>query len=271
MSERRVSSWHGHSSGELRERWGREAVHLYGEVESTMDVARRLADEEDAPDGTVILAREQSGGRGRAGRSWHSPPGGVYLSMVFRPREVGNPGLLPVVAGLGVVRELDRAWPELRLGLEWPNDLLAGGRKLGGVLAEAVWGEEEGLRHLVAGVGLNVRPVEGRLPGEVAGDATSLDEELEEEAELVEAADAVVRGLEAYLPDAPEQMGEETLELVDRYDVLRDRRVEVDLPDEEEPLPGVCVGIAPDGKLLFRPDRGALRRLDRGEVEAVLP
>ncbi|MFW6192742.1 MAG: biotin--[acetyl-CoA-carboxylase] ligase [Gemmatimonadota bacterium] len=270
MTEERAESWHGHTVEELRGRWGREEVHLFARVESTMDVARRLADEEEAPGGTVVLAREQTAGRGRGGRAWHSPPGGVYLSMVFRPGEVGNPGLLPVVAGLGVVREIDVAWTGLDLALKWPNDLLAGGRKIGGLLAEAVWGDE-GLRFLVAGVGVNVRPLPDDLPDEVLEGATSLDEEVGEAVELVEAADAVIGGLEAYLPEAPVKMDARTLDLLDRYDVLRDRRVEVDLPEEEKPLPGVCVGIAPDGKLLFRPDRGALRRLDRGEVTAVLP
>lgn len=270
MTGERASSWDGRSVEELRERWGRDEVHLFGRAESTMDVARRLADDEEAPEGTVVVAREQSEGRGRGGRRWRSPPGGVYLSVVFRPRDVENPGLLPVVAGLGVVRELDEGWPGLEMALKWPNDLLAGGRKLGGLLAEAVWGDE-GVRFLVAGVGVNVRPLPDELPGEVLERATCLDDEVGEEVELVEVADAVIDGLEAYLPDAPGRMDAPTLDLLDRYDVLRDRRVEVDLPDEEEPLPGVCVGIAPDGKLLFRPDRGALRRLDRGEVEAVLP
>lgn len=267
MTEKRTSSWDGHTAEELRDRWGRDEVRLFEQVESTMDVARRLADEEDAPEGTVVVAREQTAGRGRAGRSWSSPPGGVYLSVVFRPREVENPGLLPVVAGLGVVRELDAGWPGLEMALKWPNDLLAGGRKLAGLLAEAVWGEE-GIRFLVAGVGVNVRPLPDDLPAEVLEGATSLDAEVDAEVELADVADAVIDGLEAYLPGAPARMDARTLDVLDRYDMLRDRRVEVDLPDEERPLPGVCVGIAPDGKLLFRPDRGALRRLDRGTVEA---
>lgn len=270
MTEKRASTWHGHGADELRDRWGREEVHVFERVASTMEVARRLADEEEAPDGTVVVAREQTGGRGRSGRTWHSPPGGVYLSVVFRPREVQNPGLLPVLAGLGVVREIDEAWPELELALKWPNDLLVGGRKIGGLLAEAVWGEER-VRFLVAGIGVNVRPLPDDLPEKVREGATSVDEALGAEVEPVEVADAVIRGLEAYLPETPAKLDARTLELLDRYDVLRDRRVEVALPEEEEPLPGVCVGIAPDGKLLFRPDRGALRRLDRGEVEAVLP
>lgn len=267
MSERKVTSWFGHAPEALRERWGRESVHLFGKVGSTNDVARRLADEEEAPAGTIVLARQQTAGKGRKGRSWYSPPGtGLYLTMIFRPESVPNPVLLPVLAGLGLVRELDRAFGGLDPSLKWPNDLLAGGGKFGGVLAEAVWSEER-VRFLVAGVGIDVAPLGDDAPKDVREVAVSLEELLDGDVESVEVADAVVAGLEAYLTDPPAQMDTATLEMVDRYDALRDHRVDVRLPDAEEPLPGVCVGIAPDGRLLFRPDRGALRRLDRGTIE----
>lgn len=268
MSEKKARSWDGSSPEELRERWGRDAVHLYDSVGSTNDVARRLADEEDAPAGTVVLAREQVEGRGRKGRSWHSPKdAGVYLSMVFRPAAVRNPQLLPLLAGIGIVREMDRAFPDLDPALKWPNDLMAGDRKFGGVLSEAVWGDR-GIRFLVIGTGINVRPLDHDVEEEVREGATSVDEEVERQVSLLEVADTVVEGLEAYVPEAPERLDSRILDLVDRHDWLQDRRVVVTLPGEEEPLPGVCVGIAPDGRLLFRPDRGALRRLDQGTVEA---
>lgn len=267
MTGTSAETWDGHTAEALRERWGRDAVYLYDAVESTMDVARGLADDEEAPDGAIVVAREQTEGRGRSGRTWHSPrDAGVYLSMIFRPRRLRNPAILPVLAGLGIVRELDGTFPELSPGMKWPNDLVAGGRKLGGVLSEAVWGDRDP-RHLVVGVGINVRPLDD-APEEVRERGTSLDEEVGREVPLVEVADAVVEGLEAFVPRAPERLEAPMLELVDRYDWLRDRRVRVQLPDEDHPLPGVCVGIAPDGKLLFRPDRGALRRLERGRVEA---
>lgn len=264
----KARSWGGHSRADLRERWSRDDIYLYGSVGSTNDVARRLAEEDDAPTGSIVLAGEQVEGRGRQGRPWHSPKdAGVYLSMVFRPAAVPNPELLPLLAGIGIVRELDGDFPELDPALKWPNDVMVGDRKLGGVLTEAVWGDR-GIRFLVVGVGLNVRPLSEDVDEEIREGATSLDAETGEEVPLAEVADAVIRGLEAFVPDPPERLDTPTLDLVDRHDWLQDRRVVVTLPDEEEPLPGVCVGIAPDGRLLFRPDRGALRRLDRGTVEA---
>lgn len=266
MSPREVKTWNGRSADELRKRWDRESVRLYGSVTSTNDVARDLA-EEDAPEGTVVLAREQTKGKGRAGKSWLSPAGGLYLSMIFRPGEAVNPDLLPLLAGMGIVRQVDVGFPELEPMLKWPNDLILDDRKAGGVLSEASRGERS-IRFLVVGVGVNVGPLPDDAPPEIAERATSLEEVLGRKVDPVDVADAVIDGLEAFVPEAPARLSAQQLDLVDRYDWLQDRRVRVRLPDEEEPLPGVCVGIAPDGALLFRPDRGALRRLHSATIEA---
>lgn len=269
MSEGRIAEWAGSGLEELRERWRRDDVYLYDSVASTMDAARELA-EADAPDGTIVIAREQTSGRGRGGRSWYSPrDGGVYLSMVFRPGLLEAPGLVPLLAGLGIAAELDRSFEGLDPGIKWPNDLVVGDGKVGGILSEAVW-EEGAPRHLIVGVGLNVRPLPEEAPTEVREGSTALETALGREVSLVDVADAVVSGLEEQLADPPPRsLGPSLLDLLDRYDWLRDRRVEV-IPDgEEERIEGTCVGVAPDGALLFRPDRGALRRLHGATVEAV--
>ena len=257
--------WAGFGVDELRERWSREAVHLYGSVDSTNERAGELA-ESDAPAGTVVLAREQTRGRGRAGRTWHSPPDtGVYMSVIFRPDRIDNPVLLQLVAGLGIAAELDAEFEGLDPAVKWPNDLIADDRKFGGVLSEATW-EEDTPRHLIVGTGINVETPEEAFPEELRGGATSMQEVLGEEVPLIDVADAVLRGLEKRLVDPPKSLDEPSLDLLDRYDWLRDRRVDVQPDDEDEFLDGVCVGVAPDGALLFRPDRGALRRLHSATV-----
>lgn len=265
MSARRISKWAGRTEAELRLRWKRPDVHLFGKVGSTNDEARQLA-EEDAPAGTIVIGREQKEGRGRAGRVWHSPAGsGVYLSMIFRPRELENPGLLPVLAGLGVARSLDRAFSGLEPGLKWPNDIYAGERKCGGILAEASW--SEGVpRQVIVGVGINAKALPSSVPAAVRSAATSLEEELGAEVDLVEVADAIVDGLESFLDEPTSALDHVALELVDHYDWLRDRRVSVLVDGAEAATTGVAVGIAPDGALLFRPDRGALRRVENAVV-----
>lgn len=263
MTPRRASQWAGHRVEGLRERWEREEVHVYGKVGSTNAVARELA-EEGAPEGTLVLAREQTEGRGRGERRWYSPPGGLYLSMVFRPDRAALSPLVSVLAAVGVIRRLDRAFPDLGPALKWPNDIVVEGRKLGGVLPEASTGPS-GPRYLVTGVGLNLRSLGDDAPRDVRRRSTALEDHVEDPDPLA-AADAVIRGLESFLLSPPTAAGPAILALLDEYDWLRDRRFRVRTGGEDEGIPGVGVGIAPDGALLFRPDRGALRRLSSATV-----
>jgi len=266
MSPRQVTKWGGSSPAELKRRWKREHVYIYGRVDSTNDVARALA-EDGAPEGTVVIAREQTRGRGRGERTWFSPPGsGLYLSMVFRPAGLENPNLLPVLAGLGVAGQLGSGFPGLAARLKWPNDIMVGDGKLAGILCEAAW-EGDAPRHLVVGIGINVKPFGPKAPADVAKSATSLEEATGTEVKLVDAADAAIQGLEAEMHDPPAALDVARLDSVDRLDWLRDRRVRMKMEAAEESVRGVAVGIAPDGALLFRPDRGALRRVKVATVE----
>jgi BirA family biotin operon repressor/biotin-[acetyl-CoA-carboxylase] ligase len=189
--------------------------------------------------------------------------------MIYHPRDLSHPGPLVILAGLGIAQELERSFPGLRPMLKWPNDLIIDDRKAGGLLAEAAW-SEAAPKYLLVGVGLNVRPLGKRGPKEVRERATALDDHLESPADLVEVADAVVRGLEEHLSHPEPVLTAQLLSELDRYDWLRDRRVVLTVPGPEQDsrTPGVSVGIAPDGALLFRPDRGALRRIMTGSVAA---
>ncbi len=143
----------------LRTRYVGRRIHWFEEVTSTNDVARTLA-EAGAPEGTAVLARTQTAGRGRLGRRWVSPPGGLWLSVVLRPiaapHEVPRLGL---AVGVGCSRAVERCCP-VRLGLRWPNDLVVEGKKVGGILLEA--GPE--VRWVVAGIGINVQVPRDLLP-----------------------------------------------------------------------------------------------------------
>jgi BirA family transcriptional regulator, biotin operon repressor / biotin---[acetyl-CoA-carboxylase] ligase len=139
---------------------------------STNDDARRLA-AEGALEGTVVLAEGQSAGRGRLGRTWDSPDRtGLYLSVLLRPADPPERiGRYPIAAAVALL-EACRASAGDRVALKWPNDVLAVGRKLAGVLAElrqGVAGAE-----LVLGIGINVNQGERDFPGPLRGRATSL-------------------------------------------------------------------------------------------------
>lgn len=121
------------------------------ETASTNDDARDLA-LGGAPPGTAVLAHVQTAGRGRAGRNFLSPKGGLYLSVVLRPRAPPHHwSVLPLVAGAAVASTLrERGFP---VEIKWPNDLMLAGRKLGGLLVESRFGSEA---FCVVGIGVNL-------------------------------------------------------------------------------------------------------------------
>lgn len=151
----------------------------YPTVASTMDVATE-AIERGAPEGLVICADEQTAGRGRRGRTWSSPAGGgLYLSFVFRPPHppAADANILPLITlagGLAVHDAIQRA-TGLPTELKWPNDVMVGGRKLAGILAEgfAIGTPDQAI---VLGVGINV--LRSFYPSDLADRATSVESEL---------------------------------------------------------------------------------------------
>jgi BirA family biotin operon repressor/biotin-[acetyl-CoA-carboxylase] ligase len=150
-------------------------VHRLETITSTNDIARALA-EAGAEHGTAVVAREQTHGRGTKGRAWHSPPGlGLYVSFVLRgPGEGSLPSLqlLPLAAGLAAADAiLETAGSEVRL--KWPNDLVHGGRKLGGILSEGVSGAACG-SFAVVGVGINIGQKPEDFPEDLRASSVSL-------------------------------------------------------------------------------------------------
>jgi BirA family biotin operon repressor/biotin-[acetyl-CoA-carboxylase] ligase len=131
-------------------------------TESTNTDAKRLA-ASLAPEGTVVIAARQHGGRGRLGRSWESPEGGAYLSAIFRPALApASVSSLALVIALGVSDGLCGLGVET--SIKWPNDVLLGGRKLAGILLE-MSAEADMVEWVVAGVGINVCRPEGVTDG----------------------------------------------------------------------------------------------------------
>jgi BirA family biotin operon repressor/biotin-[acetyl-CoA-carboxylase] ligase len=145
-------------------------VEWHDSLPSTMDLAHTRA-AEGAAHGTAVAARVQTAGRGRRGRTWHSPAGGLWMSVVCRPADAEGVEHLSLRVGLAVAETIERLFPDLpRLTVKWPNDLLLGGRKLAGILCEARW-EGGTPAWVIAAVGLNVS---NPIPDEVAGQATRL-------------------------------------------------------------------------------------------------
>jgi len=138
---------------------GLPRVEIFASTTSTLDVAHRLA-AEGAPAATLIIADEQTAGRGRGGKSWTSAPGaGLWLTLIERPTDTTGLDVLSLRVGLAAARALDRFAAE-PIRLKWPNDLYIDHGKLAGILVEARW-RESSLEWVAIGLGVNVRMPDG--------------------------------------------------------------------------------------------------------------
>jgi len=146
----------------------------FDEVGSTQAVAKGLASM-GAPEGTTVVAKSQSSGEGRLGRTWASPVGGLYMSFVLRPGRISRPELVTLVSAVAVVRGVNLA-TGLEPKIRWPNDVMVNGKKLAGVIAEAQSYRQE-LTQIIVGVGVNCNAQLSHLEG-LKGEATSVSEEL---------------------------------------------------------------------------------------------
>ncbi|HOU53635.1 MAG TPA: biotin--[acetyl-CoA-carboxylase] ligase [Myxococcota bacterium] len=226
-------------------------VLWFPEVGSTQDEAIALG-RRGAPAGTLVMAGRQTRGRGRQGRSWHSPEGGLYCSLLLRPEApVHRWPSLTVVAGLAVARALTRSGV-VGVRIKWPNDLILGGRKVAGLLAESV--ATEGF--CVVGVGLNLDLGDG-LPPDLRAIATDLAREAPGTHPLDVVTEVVLEVVGCLLGASRDPQVDSQ-----EIDVLLDRDREVQIGD----LRGRPEGVEPGGELRLRASDGTLHRVRCGEV-----
>ena len=155
-------------------------ILCYPTLPSTMDVAEQVA-KEGAVEGTVVVAQEQTGGRGRLGRKWISPPGSLSLSIILRPTLVYLPRLI-MVASLAASHSIE-AVTGLETQIKWPNDILIRGKKVCGILVRSEL-RGRGVDFAIMGIGMNVNLRPSAFP-EIASIATSLSKERGEEVPLL--------------------------------------------------------------------------------------
>jgi len=236
-------------------------VHHFETLNSTNDLAKELA-VQGAPEGAFVVAETQTGGRGRLGREWNSPPGvGLYVSLVLRPMlppmELPQITLTTAVAVVRAVRRVAGLAP----GIKWPNDLLINGRKLGGILTEMET-ESDRIRHVVVGLGLNVNNPE--FPPELAATATSLTLTAGRAFSRVHLLQAWLEEFEALYDRFLNQGFPEILEEWKDYTVTLGRAVTVRQGPRE--ISGQATDVAPDGALLLKTANGEMVRVTSGEI-----
>jgi len=236
-------------------------IHHFTSLGSTNDQLKAMV---DAPEFTCVVADEQTAGRGRRARTWHSSPGdGLYLSVLLLPR-TDSSSKIPLISLLAAIAVAETLIERGVAGVDikWPNDVLAGGRKISGVLAEAVSAGSESLR-LILGLGVNLN--HRSFPPELSETATSVAIETGERAAVEEFRDQLLaktaQWYELWRRD-------ESGLIINRWSQLstytRDQQVSVTLDDEK--IIGVTGGLTETGALRLIVDNGEVKIILAGEV-----
>ena len=231
-------------------------------VGSTNTVLRALA-EQGAPEGTVVIADEQTGGRGRMGRAFYSPAGsGIYLSLLLRPVNADPRQTVTLTAAAAValcqaIETVSENEPQIK----WVNDIFLNGRKICGILSEAAFGLESGVpEYVVVGVGINAYTPEGGFPPELAEIAGALWERPVPGGKNRLAAEFVNHFWKLYTAGDPAAF----LEDYRRRSLVVGKDVTVIAGGRE--TPAHALGIDENCRLLVRYENGETAALSYGEV-----
>lgn len=242
----------------------KEKIQVLDTVDSTNNFCKRLA-AEGAPAGTVVMADRQTGGRGRMGRSFFSPPGkGIYFSVILRP-QAGPGGLLHLTCAFAAAMcQAVEAACGLRPKIKWTNDLILGNQKLAGLLTElAIEAESGQVQYAVLGIGVNCGERPEDFPAEVREKACSLEMVLGKPVDrnilAAEMVRAVTRLDETLLSDKSRWMGQYRLDCVTigrEIAVLRGG----------EARKGYALDVDENGGLMVRYEDGTEETVASGEV-----
>jgi len=244
--------------------FGKRILHFF-KTDSTNRVAMELGEAGES-EGAVVIAEEQTAGRGRAGRVWHSERGtGLYFTLLLRPRlSPAQAPLLTMLAGIAAhsaITAQTGAEPELK----WPNDLLLNGRKIGGILTE-MHAEPSQVRFVIIGCGINVN--QENFPADISSVATSLRRETGRSHSRLE---LLVRLLAEFETDYNRFLREGPAVVIERFQKVSTfasgRRVRVD--NGVHSYAGVTAGLSPEGLLLVKKYDGQTQAVIAGDVTEV--
>jgi len=235
-------------------------VFCYDKIDSTNEEAKRQA-LAGAPDGSLFIAEQQNGGKGRLGRTWNSPSGtGLWFSVLLRssqlPLQVTN---ITLLAGLAVCRAIQSQTNAAAM-IKWPNDVVIGSKKVCGILTEMA-AEVDRIEYVVVGIGVNVN-IES-FSDELSVKATSLRIERGHPVDRIPLLQEILREFESVLNEYSSNP-ESTLADYKTLCVSLNRKVQ--FTKDKNTVSGTAVDIAPDGKLIVRCENGELISINSGEV-----
>lgn len=239
-----------------------KTIHCFSEVASTNDVAKNMA-AIGAEEGTVIIAETQTQGRGRLGRKWASPRGGMWLSTILRPKlSAKDIPKLTLMTSLAVARTISQLF-NLETEVKWPNDVLINAKKVCGILTEA--NTRGGTTNfVVVGIGINANIELDSLPKQVRENATSLKHELKRNINREQFIRILLEKIEYYYIMLTE--GTFTPVLKEWKNLCGFLKSYVEVTIGEEKIEGWALDVDESGALILRLRDGTLRKVLSGDV-----
>ncbi|UCH88785.1 MAG: biotin--[acetyl-CoA-carboxylase] ligase [Thermoplasmata archaeon] len=243
---------------------GKRIIHLATTPSTNTEAKELLA--EGCEEGTAVVADVQTEGRGRLQRTWYSPPGGLWLSVILKPSGL-QPEKLPLMslaAGVAAAKSISSLYP-VEVHLKWPNDILITSKKLGGILNEAVYSGTE-LDGVIIGMGLNLDLPLGDLEEDLQNTATTLRTELPESVEI--SNEKILAGILNHIERLYDLLisgkHNEIIKEWERYSTTIGSRVSVNL-DGDNKLKGEAVGVDELGALMVKTDDGSIHTILAGD------
>ncbi|WP_042277241.1 biotin--[acetyl-CoA-carboxylase] ligase [[Clostridium] dakarense] len=237
---------------------GRNIIH-FQTIDSTNDYAKKIANEKE--DGTVIISEEQTKGKGRLGRQWHSKShDGIWMSIILKPDIMPYKApFITLIAGASIVKALNNLG--VKTLIKWPNDIILNNKKISGILTE-LSAEIERVNHIVLGMGINVKTME--FSQEICDIATSLYKE----GYKVSRVDIVRNILDEferlYIDYVKNNSKEETLKICRQYSAIIGKDIYILNGDNKEQVK--CLDINEDGNLIVEKQDKTIREIMSGEV-----
>lgn len=240
-------------------------IRFFDETGSTNVKAFELA-RAGAPEGTVVIAESQTGGKGRIGRRWESPAGvNIYLSVILRPPVAPqNAQGLTFLAAVATAEAI-AAFSPVRPVVKWPNDVLIDGRKAAGILLE-MDSEPDRVHFVIAGIGINVNATTEMFPEYIRNTATSIREKAGAEIDRTALCKRLLTGMEAWYKVYLSRGFSPVLDEWKGYFGFKGSVVKVTSFDNM--ITGRCMGVDETGALMLEKDSGEVVKVLSGDVEA---
>lgn len=250
-------------SGLTTETIGRD-LHFYNELPSTNIKAMELA-AGGAPEGTAVIADTQTGGKGRLGREWFSPPGvNLYTSVVFRPDLTPPEAPILTLVFAVAVAEATEEFTGDGVELKWPNDLLLGKRKVAGILTE-MNSDMDRVISVVCGIGVNLNMPTQLKPDELSSKSISIKEYCGLDIERARFAQKLYSSLERWYKIFTQSGFPPVAARWRDYFGVEGKKVSVNTINSS--VEGICLGIDDDGRLLIREPGGVVRTISSGDMD----